>query len=120
MGEILVRDHAIWAKHIEGSPRIIETILNLQQNSPLVLRIDGKPVLFRKMRNGAGGRPTDGIRPDEAFKDFWKEIYKSRRGKKVSVEFDKEHAPVDTYLAAVSMLLSEWDSEEDNEAFNDL
>jgi hypothetical protein len=119
MAQMIIRDHSLWTKHIEGSAKIVDTILNLNANSPLRLKIDGKPILFRKMRNGAGGRPTNGIRPDDAFKDDWKKLYETKRGKIVNIELD-ENAIIDPYLDAISTILTEWDSEEDNEAFNGL
>lgn len=119
MGHFEIRDHAVWAKHIEGAPHIVEKINSLKENSALSLIIDGKPVLFRKMRNGSDGRPTAGIRPDDSFKEYWKEIYQTRRGENVSIDFNDNNIS-DTYLASVSALMSEWDSDEDNEAFNDL
>lgn len=120
MGSLAIRDHTIWVKHINDAPQIVRKIMSLEQNTPVALIIENKPVLFRKMRNGKDGRPTDGIRPDEDFKQFWKEMYEARRGETVSIELNSDFAPPDSYLKAVSSLLEEWDSVEDNEAFNDL
>lgn len=119
MGRMEIRDHAIWVKHIQGDPAIAERILRLLQNAPITLQVDGKPVLFRKMRNGNDGRPTQGIRPDESFKDYWNALYQQRRGQIVNVALN-DAAPSDPYLASISVLLSDWDSPEDNEAYNGL
>ncbi len=116
---MIISDHSIWLKHIENDGKIIAKIENLPQNAPVALQIDGKPVLFRKMRDGVDGRPTHGIRPDEAFKDYWNTLYRERRGQKVEIVLD-ETPPSDPYLASISHLLSEWDSPEDNEAYNGL
>jgi hypothetical protein len=119
MGQMIISDHAVWLKHIDGDAKIASKIEKLAPNAPIALQIDGKPVLFRKMRDGADGRPTPGIRPDEAFKDYWNTLYQGRRGQKVEITLD-EIVPADPYLASISSLLSEWDSPEDHEAYNDL
>ncbi len=118
MTQMVIADHTIWLKHI-ASDRIVSRIAELKPNAPISLRIDGKPVLFRKMRDGGDGRPTPGIRPDEAFKDYWNALYRERRGEAVEIELD-DTPPVDPYLAAVSGLLTEWTSKEDAEAYDDL
>ncbi|MGL5362147.1 MAG: hypothetical protein ACRDBH_04660 [Bosea sp. (in: a-proteobacteria)] len=119
MGRMEIRDHAVWMKHIEGDPAIVERLLQLPQNAPIALQVDGKPVLFRKMRDGSDGRPTQGIRPDESFKDYWNTLFQQRRGEIVQLTLN-ETPTADPYLASISALLSDWDSPEDNEAYNDL
>ena len=119
MGHMIISDHSIWLKHIEGDTKIASRVTNLPPNAPITLQIDGKPVLFRKMRNGVDGRPTHGIRPDDAFKDYWNRLYQERRGQRVEIALDEIPA-ADPYLASISSLLSEWDSPEDNEAYNGL
>jgi hypothetical protein len=119
MGQMVIRDHAVWAKHIEGDSLIIERVMKLPQNEAIILQIDGKPVRFLKMRDGADGRPTSGIRPDETFKDFWNELYNTRKGEKVTIELN-DLPPIDPYLAAVSAIMTEWNSPEDEEAYRDL
>jgi hypothetical protein len=119
MGRLEIRDHAIWMKHIEGDPAIVARIMQLPQNAPITLQVDGKPVLFRKMRDGGDGRPTQGIRPDESFKEFWNELYQQRRGELVELALN-DIAPPDPYLASIAAMLNEWDSPEDNEAYNGL
>ncbi len=120
MGSLAIKDHTIWVKHIENDPLIVSKIMSLEQNTLVALIIEDKPVLFRKMRDGKDGRPTDGIRPDEDFKEFWKEMYETRRGEVVSIELNSDFNPQDSYLKALSTILNEWDSAEDNEAFNAL
>lgn len=119
MAQMTISDHTIWLKHVRQDQRIVDRLQALEPNAPVALRVDGKPVLFRKMRDGVDGRPTPGIRPDEAFKDFWSALYRDRRGETVEIELD-ETPSVDPYLAAISGLLSEWTSKEDAEAYDDL
>lgn len=119
MGQMIVSDHSIWLRHIEGDTSIASKVASLPPNAPITLQIDGRPVLFRKMRDGVDGRPTHGIRPDEAFKDYWNKLYQERRGQKIQITLDDTPSS-DPYLASISALLAEWDSPEDNEAYNDL
>lgn len=118
MAQMIISDHTIWLKHIEND-RIVGKLAGLRPNAPISLKIDGKPVLFRKMRDGGDGRPTPGIRPDEAFKDYWNSLYRERRGEAVEIELN-EKSLTGPYLAAVSELMTEWASKEDAEAYDDL
>ena len=117
MGHLTIRDNALWVKHIEGDPKLVERILALPQNASVTLLIDAKPVRFLKMRDGADGRPTPGLRPDAAFKSYW-DAMQERRGEVVSLE--ELAAPADPLLASLSTLLSEWNSDEDAEAYDRL
>lgn len=119
MAQMTVSDHTIWLKHVRQDQDIVSRLEALEQNAPIALRVDGKPVLFRKMRDGVDGRPTQGIRPDEAFKDYWNALYRDRRGETVEIELDNTPQG-DPYLVAISGLLSEWASNEDAEAYDDL
>jgi hypothetical protein len=119
MAHMIISDHTIWLKHLQNDQRIVDKLLALEQNAPVALRVDGKPILFRKMRDGADGRPTPGVRPDEAFKDFWNALYRERRGEAVAVDLD-DTPLADPYLASVSSLLAEWMSEADAKAYDDL
>jgi hypothetical protein len=119
MSYMTLRDNALWAKHIEGDPQVVERILALPQNAPIVLLIDGTPVRFVKMRNGTDGRPTPGLRPaDSDAKRFW-DALQGRRGERVRVALP-EAPPHDPHLASISALLSEWDSPEDAAAYDRL
>jgi hypothetical protein len=116
---MIIRDNAIWAKHIEGDPEIVRRILALPPNAPITLIVDDKPVRFRKMRVGSDGRPTPGLRPDASFKKFW-DAMQNRRGETVSVRLEGQTPLSDPYLSAIETLLSEWNSPEDAEAYDGL
>lgn len=119
MASMTIRDNAIWAKHIEGDPRVVERVLALPENASVVLLIDGSPVRFAKMRDGVDGRPTAGLRPaDQEAKRFW-DAMQQRRGERVTVLLS-EADPQNGYLASLSALLSEWDSPEDAAAYDRL
>lgn len=119
MGRMVVRDNAVWAKHIEGDPEVVRRILALPQNAPINLLVDDTPVRFVKMRDGADGRATPGLKPDTPYKAFW-DAMQERRGEVVTVSLETSAPVDDPYLASLSTLLSEWDSPEDNEAYNGL
>ena len=119
MSFMTVRDNALGAKHIEGSPKVAARILGMPQDAPILLLIDGTPVRFVKMRDGAAGRPTPGLRPaDSVSKRFW-DALQERRGERVRVALPDElpHGPD---LASLSALLSEWDTPEDAAAYDRL
>jgi hypothetical protein len=120
MAYMTIRDNALWAKHIDGDPQVAERILRLPQNAPITLLIDATPVRFRKMRDGADGRPTPGLRPaDVGAKRFW-DAMQGRRGETVHVDLAERVAANDPQLASLSALLSEWDSPEDAAAYDRL
>jgi hypothetical protein len=119
MGMMTIRDNALWAKNVEEDPEIVRRILALPENAAITLIIEGEPVVFRKMRDGSDGRPTNGLRPDAAFKPFWDRM-QSRRGERVSVRLCDAMPVTDPYLASISGLLSEWSSPEDAEAYDGL
>jgi hypothetical protein len=116
---MVIRDNALWAKHIEGDEELVRRILSLPSNAPITLRVDRKPVRFRKMRDGADGRPTPGLRPEPAFKSFW-DTMQERRGEVVEVSLDHDAAVTDPYLASLEPLLDEWTSPEDARAYDGL
>lgn len=118
MSQMIMRDHAIWVKHIKNE-RIAAEIAALKPNAPIALRVDGMPMLFRKMRDGRDGRPISGIRPDEAFKACWNRICRERRGEAVDIEL-ADALLADPYLATISELMIEWTSKEDADAYDDL
>lgn len=119
MGRLVIRDNALWTKHIEDDPEIVRRILALQADSPITLIIDGTPVHFRKMRDGADGRPTPGLRPATQSKAFWDDM-QLRRGEIVPVRLEGAGPSLDPYLASIEPLLSEWMSPEDAAAYDGL
>jgi hypothetical protein len=120
MGAIVIRDDVIWAKHIENDAALVHRICALPAEAPVVLRVDGRLFRFRKMRDGVHGRPTPGLRPDSTFRDHWRGAMQARRGERVAIEVVEDAVSPDPYLAAVSALMSEWDSPEDTEAYSGL
>lgn len=80
-----VRDYVIWSKHIHGDRALAQRIETLAPGQTVDLEVDGVSGAWRKMDQGKDGRPTPGIRPLGAAQQFWRELYRSKRGALVSV-----------------------------------
>ncbi|HRH21479.1 MAG TPA: hypothetical protein PLE81_12685 [Brevundimonas sp.] len=80
-----IRDFVIWHKHLHGDPTLAARVAALRPGQTIRLAVDGVAGSWRKMDQGKDGRPTPGIRPLGAAQQFWRELYKSRRGAVVSV-----------------------------------
>ena len=118
MATMIIRDDALWAKHIEGDPELARRISALAEGERILLAIEGRPLRFRKMRDGTDGRPTDGLRPDDASLPDWRD-FQERRGERVRVELGDRPA-ADPYLLALTTTLTEWNSPEDAAAYDGL
>lgn len=90
-----VRDYVIWFKHLHGSQAVADRVSKLQPGQTIQLAVDGVRGSWRRMDQGRDGRPTPGIRPLGAAQEFWRQMYRSRRGAVVSVEIidDEARAP---------------------------
>lgn len=97
-----VRDYVIWSKHLHGDPALQARIETMAPAEVLDLEIDGVKGSWRKMDQGRDGRPTPGIRPLGSAQDFWRDLYRSRRGDVVSVALASD-APSAAQRAAVIM-----------------
>jgi len=86
MAYLTISDSVIWTKHIVGDVRLRDGLSALPQGEVVHLVIDGMPAVAEKMRDGADGRPTPGLRPIEAAKDWWQRQWQLRKGDVVSFE----------------------------------
>lgn len=119
MTYVTIRDNALLAKHIEGDPEAVRRILDLPQNAEIVLMIEGTPIRFAKMRDGADGRATPGLRPaNPEAKRIWDGL-QEQRGTRVSVRLI-EDLPRESQLASMTSLLAEWNTPEDAAAYDGL
>lgn len=117
MATMFIRDDALWARHIEGDPEIARRIRAMVPEESIVLKIDGRPLRFLRMRDGKG-RPTEGLQVDPSSLAEWRAL-QSRRGSMVTVELDGSPT-VDPYLLSLSMTLAEWNSPGDASAYDGL
>jgi hypothetical protein len=85
MATTTVSDHVIWAKHIHDDPALVEQVLGLWTGQTIELEVDGVRGTWRKMDDGADGRPTPGIRPVGSAREAWRGLFKHRRGEVVSL-----------------------------------
>lgn len=116
MATTIIRDDALWVRHIEGDSDLTRRIRALPADDAIVLRVDGRTIRFRKMRDGGDGRPTDGLKPDPDFRDIWRGL-QARRGATVTVE---PETGADPYLLSLTTTLTEWNSPEDAAAYDGL
>jgi hypothetical protein len=115
MQHVRLTDQVIWFKHIEGNT-LLERLKALQAEEEINLEVGGVVGRWKRMRGGADGRATDGIKPSGAMRDIWSEWYNSRRGVRLTVrEVPEEHGDL-----SVIALFPEWASAEDEAAFRDL
>lgn len=117
MATMILRDDVLRARHIEGDPDLARAIRALSPDEPIVLRIEGRPMLFRKVLDGRTGQPSDGISPDVADAATWRQL-QTRRGALITVE--PEMPIADPYLLSLSSTLTEWNSPEDAAAYDEL
>lgn len=116
MGYLQIRDDSIWVKHIDGDKALRDRLTSLRPGETIELDVGGIVGSWEKMRDGADGRPTSGIKPAGPMREVWKRM-QARRGEIVPV---REIATAETYLAALTPLMSEWNSPEDEDAYRDL
>jgi hypothetical protein len=86
MASTTVSDYVIWAKHVHNDPELAQRILSMWAGETIQLEVDGVRGTWRKMDDGADGRPTPGIRPVGAAQEVWRYLYKRRRGEVVSLK----------------------------------
>ena len=116
MGTILNNDDVIWLKYVNADSTTIALLRQLPASAKLKLDIEGFRGEWERMADGKDGRPTLGLKPVGKTLAFWKSM-KTRRGD--YLEF-KVIDPRDTYLSDIQKTMNEWESEEDEMAFNDL
>ena len=117
MGLLMIRDDAIWTKHIQGAD-IVDRILSLEAHSSIVLEVDGRNLVFEKMSDGRDGRPTPGLRAHASSRLEWRK-FQERRGEIVTVHLP-DGGTDRSYLASLGSLFTEWDSAEDSAAYDGL
>jgi hypothetical protein len=116
MARVKIRDDAIWLKHVEGDPALRQRIENLVAGDVIELEADGIVGRWQRMNDGKDGRPTLGIRPIDSMREVWARLRRDT-GRIIEV---REVVTADSYLRALTPMLSEWDSPEDEAAFRDL
>jgi len=85
MATTTVADYVIWAKHVHGDRGLAEKILSMRAGETVELEVDGRAGLWRKMDDGADGRPTQGVRPVGAARLVWRDLFTARRGETVEL-----------------------------------
>ncbi len=119
MGYVTVRSNILWAKHMEDDAELTRRILSLPADAPITLVVDGSALVFRKMRDGADGRATPGLRPEPAARQIWGRLEECR-GVKVSIALPDKPLVIDPFLASLVPLLIEWTSADNSRAYDSL
>lgn len=84
-----IRDVCLWPKHIHGNSSLKQRLLGLDEGELVKLSIDGFVGVWEKMKDGADGRRTDGLKPIGPAKQHWHSLYKSKRGDIVPIGGDR-------------------------------
>lgn len=116
MGFVKIKDDLLWAKQIEGDNGLQERIRRLPAGATIDLEIDGVVGHWEKAKTGRDGRATEAVKPVGPMREIWKR-FQARRGEIVPI---RETRTADSYLAALTGVMTEWNSPEDEEAFRDL
>ena len=116
MGTFLNNDDVIWFKHMRADGHTLALLRRLPAKTWLILEIEGHRGDWERMADGKDGRPTLGLKPVGQTQVFWKSM-KARRGDQLEFKIVE---PRDTYLSGVQKSLNEWQSPEDELAFQDL
>jgi hypothetical protein len=116
MATFLNNDDAIWLKNVNADSNTIAMLRQIPAGTRLKLEVEGVKGEWQRMADGKDGRPTFGLKPVGKTMEFWKSL-KPRRGEYLNFKIID---PRDTYLSDIQSTLSEWNSEEDELAFNDL
>ena len=114
MAQFIILDDAIWSKHL--SDQLRSKVNDLEPGERILLEVDGITGWWERMKNGADGRPTFGIKPVNAMKDVW-QLWKSRRGQSIEIRLP---ATADSYLKSLEGSMDEWASSDDEAAYADL
>lgn len=85
--ETTIKDVVVWTKHVHGDPQLTAKLNTLRGGEQIELSVDGFRGFWRKMNDGRDGRPTNGLRPVGRMQEFWQELYSTRRGEAVRIEF---------------------------------
>jgi hypothetical protein len=94
MATTTVSDYVIWAKHIHDDPELATRVQSMWAGETIQLEVDGVRGTWRKMDDGADGRPTPGLRPLGSAQVVWRSLFKRRRGALVSLKVIEPHSGV--------------------------
>ena len=111
-----ITDFVVWFKNVH-SEDLLRRLNALEPDEMVTLDAESVVGQWCRMKASPDGRPTPGIRPVGTMKAVWGEWYRNRRGERITL---RPVTTADEYLSATTKLFSEWDSEEDDEAFRDL
>ena len=116
MATVLNNDDAIWLKHVKADTNALAMLRQVPAVTALKLEVEGVLGDWVRMADGKDGRPTFGLKPVGKTLAFWKSM-KARRGEYFEFKIVDSR---NSYLSDLQKTLNEWESDEDEAAFNDL
>lgn len=117
MATTIIHGPILWVRDIEGDPVLARVIAALAPGDAVTLRIEGRPVRFRKMRDDRTGAAGDGVRPEPSDVPLW-DALRASGSPRLTVE--PAEARADPDLLALAATLTEWNSPEDAAAYDGL
>lgn len=86
--QVEVRDHVLWIRHITAPTELKAWLEEIPAGASVRLTVNGVAGDWRKMEDGADGRPTAGFKPvTEPSRARWNAL-QSSRGLQVSFAVD--------------------------------
>ena len=86
MSFVQVRDHAIWIDDIHGNEPLRERIREMQEGDLIELKVEGVTGTWRRLKDGASGKSSPGIKATGDAESKWHELRNERRGGLATVE----------------------------------
>jgi hypothetical protein len=86
MSFVQVRDHALWVDDIHGGHALQARIRAMKEGELIELKVEGVRGSWRRLRDGAGGRNSPGIKAVGYAQSKWHELRDQRRGGIATVE----------------------------------
>ena len=85
VGQVEVRDHVLWTKHIRGDEALKTTLNALSERNEIDLEVDGCHGTWQKMNDGRSGQPTPGMKPLGPARSHWHALVRDRLGSIITI-----------------------------------
>lgn len=86
MSFVQVRDYALWSDDIHGDKALQQRIGEMREGETIELKVEGCLGTWRRLRNGAGGRPGPGLQAEGLAQSRWHELRNERRSGLATIE----------------------------------
>lgn len=89
-----MRDRVIWTRHVHGEPALVKWLESIPAGRTVQLRVAGMSGVWEKMRDRPSGDPTPGLKPVGKMADYWRELFRKRRGELVELAGEGPSSPL--------------------------